>query len=141
MILPNFALIFIAPLLVYICYTDILYRKIYNSIIILLLVLCIIFALFTHSSLNIYAALITLIIGICLFYARIIGAGDIKLLAVLALSVPPTYIFDWLLLVALCGAVLVVIILICYYLLHIGRKTLPYGVAICSGYLILYWLA
>jgi prepilin peptidase CpaA len=128
------------PILAYLCYTDIKFRKIYNATVICLLVLVLISACFYRCMPNWQYALIIFFGGLILFYIGGIGAGDIKLLSVLSLTVPKEYIVDFLLLTGLSGLPLILVILINYHYFGGKNKSLPYGVAICAGYVALHFL-
>ncbi|QIQ21307.1 A24 family peptidase [Zophobihabitans entericus] len=130
----------ILPILIYICYTDIRYRKIYNIVLVVLLVITIINSFYFSIIPNWKGALIIFLVGLALFYLGGIGAGDIKLLAVLSLSVPENHIIDFILLISFCGLPLIAIVLFCYYVLKMKNKTIPYGVAINTGYFLLYFM-
>ncbi|MCO6523986.1 MAG: prepilin peptidase [Candidatus Schmidhempelia sp.] len=128
------------PILAYICYTDIKFRKIYNVTIVCLLVLVLVCAYFYKWMPNWQSALLIFFCGLVLFYIGGIGAGDIKLLSVLSLSIPKEYILDFLLLVGFSGLPLILVVLIIYHFCGRKNKSLPYGVAICVGYFILHFL-
>jgi len=82
-------------------------------------------------------ALLTFAICAVLFAIRMMGGGDVKLLAALALWIQPAH-FAWLVVVmSLLGAVLTV----AFASWHIarrkpGRAAIPYGVAICGAGLL-----
>lgn len=82
-------------------------------------------------------ALATFAICAVLFALRMMGGGDVKLLAALALWIRPDH-FIWLVVVmSLIGAVLTVV----FAGWHIarrqpGRAAIPYGVAICAAGLL-----
>jgi prepilin peptidase CpaA len=128
------------PILAYSCYTDIKFRKIYNANVVFLLAFVLISACFYRCMPNWQYALIIFFCGLFLFYIGGIGAGDIKLLSVLSLTIPEAYIVDFLLLIGLCGLPLILVILINYHYCGGKNKSLPYGVAICTGYVALHFL-
>ncbi|MBA3053757.1 MAG: peptidase [Sphingomonadales bacterium] len=82
-------------------------------------------------------AIVTFIICAGLFALRMMGGGDVKLLAALALWIRPEH-FGWLVvMMSLIGAVLTV----AFASWHIarrqpGRAAIPYGVAICAAALL-----
>lgn len=88
-------------------------------------------------------AVLTFVVCAVLFALRMMGGGDVKLLAALALWIRPEH-FAWLVVwMSLIGAVLTV----AFASWHIarrqpGRAAIPYGVAICAaGLLTVYYKA
>ncbi|WP_157665863.1 A24 family peptidase [Tatumella citrea] len=126
-------------LLLSVCYTDISSRKIKNNTVMLVALLSLIIAVTINGNVNILWPLMTLIVGMLLVIANVIGAGDIKLIAALSLSIPADQMVNFLFLVTLSGIPLILIVIF-LRLLHKGSRkmTLPYGVAISCGYLLLH---
>lgn len=123
-------------ILVRICYTDIRYRLIKNIDVAFVLLLVVITLLITNQSINLPAALIFFVVGFILVAVNVVGAGDIKLLTVLALTIPEDSVINYLLLMSIFGVFLTLIELVLRYFRkkHVARG-LPYGVAISSSYL------
>ncbi len=123
-------------ILIRICYTDIRYRLIKNIDVAFVLLLVIATLLITSQSPNFLAALIIFAIGFILVAINIVGAGDIKLLSVLALTIPRGDVVSYLLLMSIIGVFLA---LIEFFLRRFNKKHvargLPYGVAISGSYL------
>lgn len=119
-----------------ICYTDIRYRLIKNIDVAFTLLLVIATLFVTNQSINFSAALIFFAVGFLLVIINVVGAGDIKLLTVLALTIPAGHVISYLLLMSLFGLFLAVIEIILrrFSKRHIARG-LPYGVAISGSYL------
>jgi prepilin peptidase CpaA len=68
------------------------------------------------------------------FYAGMMGGGDVKLAAALALWFPPDGTMKFLILMSLAGGALTLIILAIHRLRRRqGRPEIPYGVAIAFG--------
>jgi prepilin peptidase CpaA len=68
------------------------------------------------------------------FYAGMMGGGDVKLAAALALWFPPAGTVKFLVLMSLAGGVLTLVILAWHRLRRRGgRPEIPYGVAIAFG--------
>jgi prepilin peptidase CpaA len=68
------------------------------------------------------------------FYAGLMGGGDVKLAAALALWFQPASIIKFLVLMSLAGGVLTLVILAFHRLKRReGRPEIPYGVAIAFG--------
>lgn len=142
MMLKNVADIFIAILLMgmllRVCYTDIRYRLIKNKDVVIILVL-IAGGLTLHGRPFHYQyALIVLSIGIVLVLINIIGAGDIKLLAVLALSFTPASLLSYLVIMSFSGVVLAIFEVIMMKIKKRRTHGLPYGVAIVSSYILFF---
>ena len=68
------------------------------------------------------------------FYAGMMGGGDVKLAAALALWFPPLFTVKFLVLMSLAGGVLT-LLLLAWHRAHKreGRPEIPYGVAIAFG--------
>jgi prepilin peptidase CpaA len=68
------------------------------------------------------------------FYAGMMGGGDVKLAAALALWFPPLGTVQFLVLMSLAGGVLTLVVLALHHLRkREGRPEIPYGVAIAFG--------
>lgn len=125
-------------LLAVICYTDIRQRIISNKVILFLSVLILPYAYLAFKEIYILNALLTLVVGFLLFSFGIIGAGDIKLLAVLMLTVPTQQIIPFLFFISFFGFLLIVIGWL-FFRQNIKTQGLPYGVAISFGFLLTMW--
>ena len=119
------------------CYTDIRYRIIENKCVISILLINVLFFLMGKEQIYLSSSIVILSIGTVCVLSHCIGAGDVKLLAVLGLTFPLRELLDFIFLVAVSGLPLILVI---YCLHHFTRgkfsKTLPYGVAITCGYLL-----
>jgi prepilin peptidase CpaA len=68
------------------------------------------------------------------FFAGMMGGGDVKLAAALALWFPPGATLKFLVLMSIAGGVLTVLVLVVHRLRkRDGRPEIPYGVAIAFG--------
>ena len=68
------------------------------------------------------------------FYAGMMGGGDVKLAAALALWFPPLATVKFLVIMSIAGGVLTLVILVFHRLKkREGRPEIPYGVAISFG--------
>lgn len=76
-------------------------------------------------------------VGVIFVLVNLIGAGDVKLLSVLGMTFSLREVPDFIFLVTVSGLPLIVIVFCLHKYSH-GKfsKTLPYGVAISSGYLL-----
>ena len=121
-------------LLLVVCWTDLRYRLISNRVIMALLLVIIPFSYLMHGTLSWLPAVLCLVIGFVLFLLNVIGAGDVKLLAVLMLAIPSSFAIFFLFLTA-CAGLLLIIIGWLFYRQTIREKGLPYGIAISTGFL------
>ena len=72
------------------------------------------------------------------FYLGMMGGGDVKLAATLALWFSPPEILKFLVVMSIAGGVLTMGILIAHRLRsRVGRPKIPYGVAIACGALVI----
>lgn len=132
----NFFIYLTWLVLIVISYTDIRYRTISNQFILVTMGLMLLNALWGTNQFDYIAAIIFLLIGIVIFYLNVIGAGDIKLISVLILSIPINKVIDFLTLIALCGIPLILVAIIYKSVFKKNCITLPYGVAISLGYML-----
>jgi prepilin peptidase CpaA len=72
------------------------------------------------------------------FYAGMMGGGDVKLAAALALWFPPMVTVKFLVLMSIAGGVLTLLLLVWHRAMkRQGRPKIPYGVAIAFGALVI----
>lgn len=127
-------------LLAVICLSDIRTRIIANNIVLLLCGVIFPYAYLSNGEIFFLHAIVTLIVGIPLFGLRVVGAGDVKLLAVLMLAIPSQWVIPFLFLISFFGLILILFGWV-FFRQSIKTQGLPYGVAISSGYLATLWLA
>lgn len=127
----------LAFMLLSVCYTDISSRRIKNNAVVFIAVLSLTISVVQGNSINIFWPFITLVLGMFLVTVNVIGAGDIKLISALSLSLPAKQMADFIFWITLSGIPLILIV-VALRLWHPGSKkmTLPYGVAISCGYLL-----
>lgn len=131
--------IFIHAILVFVCYTDIRWRKITNCTTSLILLLSLLLAFNLSDSFPLMALLILFISGFILSLVGVIGAGDVKLVCALSTGISTTGIGHFLLLIGILGIPLTLITLLYYRAFSIRNViTIPYGVAICCSYWMLW---
>ncbi|MBI0030866.1 prepilin peptidase [Gilliamella sp. B14384G15] len=119
------------------CYTDIKYRIISNYIVIVIFALAILNYAFGLGALNYSASGIFLVCGLLMFYCRLVGAGDIKLITVLLITIPAGNVMFFLAVTTFLGLPLAIFAIIYKWLKKVeGGITLPYGVAITGSYII-----
>ncbi|MBK5143523.1 prepilin peptidase [Budviciaceae bacterium BWR-B9] len=129
-------LLFIYIFLLYACYTDITARIIKNKTVIIVAILSIIIGVIKYNIPEIALPLFILFIGTILSSLGFFGAGDIKLIFALSLSLSNSLIISFILMTAISGLIVVIPIIIT----SIYRKkkiTVPYGIAISLGYLFI----
>ncbi|HTK49977.1 MAG TPA: prepilin peptidase [Gemmatimonadaceae bacterium] len=147
--------------------SDVRSRRIPNSLVLALAALGVVYsALLLSPTVGVPRALLGLAIGFGLwipFYAlRMLGAGDVKMFAAASCWLAPSQVFGAALLSALAGGVLSVIGLALAHGIGLttfriahglrdprmlatplavpkGRKTLPYGLAMAIGLLVVAW--
>lgn len=122
-------------LLIRLSWTDIKGRIISNKIILNLFLVIVPLAWIQYENVFVIPALIALFIGFLLFSLKIIGAGDVKLIAVLMLAIPSDQIFSFFFFTTFSG-LLVIIIGWIFFREPVRQNGLPYGVAISLGFLI-----
>ncbi|MGQ8774476.1 A24 family peptidase [Serratia sp. NA_112.1] len=124
-------------LLLIIGWQDVTSRLIRNrNLAFLILALCpMVFLSGAQPNLILSAAV--LLIGFPLFLAKVLGAGDVKLIATLALACTTDVFYSFLLLTALLGGFLALIGL---FFFHKNTKEhgIPYGVAISLAFIFSY---
>ena len=80
------------------------------------------------------AAVVVFLIFAAAFYAGMMGGGDVKLAAALALWFPPAATLRFLVAMSLAGGALTLALLVWHRARHRpGRPEIPYGVAIAFG--------
>ncbi|WP_373766710.1 prepilin peptidase [Glaesserella sp.] len=121
-------------LLIRLSWTDIRSRIISNNIIIILFFIILPLAWLTHGQIFIFSALMTLCAGFILFTLGVIGAGDVKLVSVLMLTISAEQIIPFFFFTSFAGLLLIIIGWI-FFRQSIRNNGLPYGVAISIGFL------
>lgn len=134
-ILMNSIFLIMLLLLVWITYSDIRSRTISNKAIIAISIVSILLGFYHHNTINILAALSFLVLGFILFNFNILGAGDVKLISALSLSLTTQQIWPFLWLTAVLGGVIVFIGLL-FFRRSIRQSGVPYGPAIAVGYFL-----
>lgn len=127
--------ILLVLLLIGLSWTDLTRRVISNNTVLLLLAVVIPFSLIHHGQIFFLPALLFLFFGFLLFSLGVIGAGDIKLIAVLMLSIPTEQLISFFFLTS-CSGLLLIIIGWLFFRESIRKAGLPYGIAISLGFLM-----
>ncbi|TBU90024.1 prepilin peptidase [Phytopseudomonas dryadis] len=119
----TFSLIVLLPALAFVCGSDLLYRRIHNLLILLLLALWLVLPacapfglgpwaelgsaeLFQRMARSLLGALLVLLVGYGLFRLGRVGAGDVKLMAVICLWMGQDKQMTFLIVTALAGGLL-----------------------------------
>ncbi|MDO7253127.1 prepilin peptidase [Helicobacter cappadocius] len=122
---------------IWIFYTDIFFRVISN-IQIIFIGLLITFSFFIYDfDFNLWTAFIVFFVGVFVWRFGILGAGDVKLISTLIFIMPYDAISLFLFLISIIGAMIAIFIYICAKFKKI-EKSVPYGVAIMSSFLLLF---
>lgn len=86
---------------------------------------------------NIVLSAVVLLVGFPLFLGNMLGAGDVKLIATLALAFTPPLFYSFLLLTAFLGGFLALIGLLFFHK-NTKEHGIPYGVAISLAFIFSY---
>lgn len=116
-------------------YTDIKFRKIYNSVPLIIIAVSLFLNAFSDINVSYVSASLILLIGFVLSVFNIWGAGDAKLCFALSLSMPAVNLPAFLLLTSVIGGLMAILMLFIPRL-YGKYKTLPYGIAIGCGYFV-----
>lgn len=125
--------IILTILLLFISWQDLLLRTITHRSLLCLFIFLIPLLFQPGWQLNYFAALAVLSGGFILFALNVIGGGDVKLMALLALFTPEKLFVDFLVLTACIGGVITIFGLI-FFRRQIREQGVPYGVAICLAF-------
>jgi prepilin peptidase CpaA len=138
--LPDLFGILLAVLLLMAAWTDIRTRTISNELNAAIAIFAIAFwwaigePLWPDVALRIAVALGLFLLFAVLFMLRLIGGGDVKMIAALALWLPVQALMQMLTIMALSGGVIAIILLIRQrWRPNAAKPELPYGVAIAIG--------
>ncbi|WP_253649812.1 prepilin peptidase [Vibrio sp. Y29_XK_CS5] len=130
-------LLVLAIACLYVSITDFLHRKIQNNALLLLLLLQ---SFLSPLDLQITTFLLVLGIGLILYALIWIGAGDIKYVAVLSLTIPLNDLPWAYIMTAFAGGFLAIIYLITRKLISntsSSQEGIPYGIAISVGFYLI----
>ncbi|WP_314870036.1 prepilin peptidase [Aggregatibacter kilianii] len=121
-------------LLVTLSVTDIRSRIISNQVVLLLLFAIAPLSLLKYQTIFVIPALCALAIGFLIFSLGAMGAGDIKLISVLMLTIPHNEIIYFFFFTAFFGLLLIIVGWL-FFRKSIKENGLPYGVAISLGFM------
>ncbi|MDG6882643.1 Flp pilus assembly protein, protease CpaA [Phocoenobacter uteri] len=129
-----FLIVLVVLVLYWVSWTDISARIISNKAVLILFSVLLPFCWIYYGKVFFIPAIVTFVIGFLLFLLKVIGGGDVKLMAVLMLAVPHEQITSFLFLTSFFGLLLVIFGLL-FFRKAIKQLGLPYGVAISLGFL------
>lgn len=124
--------------LLLICYNDIRYRIISNKWVMTVTINTLVLSLIIYNTVSIIIPLLALLIGYIVFYFKLIGGGDVKLIIVLLFTLNPEQSLNFILYTAIMGGVVMIIGLL-FNRADIQQRGVPYAVAISSGFLISFF--
>ncbi|MGL9735661.1 MAG: prepilin peptidase [Symbiopectobacterium sp.] len=130
----------ISIILTFVCYTDIRCRKITNATTLLIFSLSLLLVFHHPEDLSLTLLLLLFCLGFVLSIACIIDTGDVEIVYVLSTGLSTTEMGNFLFLTGIVGIPLSLFTYFLYYRLFSKQNitTIPYGVAICSGYWLLW---
>lgn len=120
-------------LLLHVCYTDVTRRIIKNKTIVAIILVSIFCGIIQYGTPEILLSLTILFIGIIFSASNFFGAGDVKLIFALSLSLSKALILQFVLATMIAGLIVVFPVIICSFVKK-RRLTVPYGIAISLGY-------
>lgn len=124
--------------LLLICYSDIRHRVISNKWIMTVAINTLVLSFVIYSTISVIIPLLALLIGYVVFYFKLIGGGDVKLITVLLPTLHATQSVNFILYTAIMGGVVMIIGMLINRT-DIQQRGVPYAVAISSGFLISFF--
>lgn len=118
-----------------ICYSDIRYRIISNKFVVTIAITALVLSFITYNTVSIVIPLIALLTGYIIFHFNFIGGGDVKLIAVLLLTLNAGQSLNFILYTAIMGGVVMIIGMLINRD-DIQQRGVPYAVAISGGFLL-----
>lgn len=126
---------FLVMQLLLICYSDIRYRIISNKFVVTIAITALVLSFITYNTVSIVIPLIALLTGYIIFHFNFIGGGDVKLIAVLLLTLNSGQSLNFILYTAIMGGVVMIIGMLINRD-DIQQRGVPYAVAISGGFLL-----
>lgn len=133
-----YVLVPLLVVLILICFMDIRYRTIGNHWVIACAILVVLINIIEGREIHFLPAFLLLSIGFILFNFNVIGGGDVKLMAVLALAFEPSNVMLFIYSTAFFGGVIALLAL-CFFWKKSMTQGIAYGVAIIAGFIITYY--
>jgi prepilin peptidase CpaA len=137
----SFGIIYISAVGFIISKDDVLYRKIYNVKVGLMLIGCLYISII-NQSIYFESVLMMLGIGLVLGVLRVVAFGDVKLAAAMAVGVPIQHLLITIWQTLIFGGVVTIVVYLSYRIFNRGLSPfdwgVPYGVAIVFGFITTY---
>ncbi|AJJ10024.1 type IV leader peptidase family protein [Yersinia rohdei] len=134
-IFQSLLITFLVMQLLLICYSDIRYRIISNKFVVTIAITALVLSFITYNTVSIVIPLIALLTGYIIFHFNFIGGGDVKLIAVLLLTLNSGQSLNFILYTAIMGGVVMIIGMLINRD-DIQQRGVPYAVAISGGFLL-----
>ncbi|WP_145491035.1 A24 family peptidase [Yersinia rohdei] len=134
-IFQSLLITFLVMQLLLICYSDIRYRIISNKFVVIIAITALVLSFITYNTVSIVIPLIALLTGYIIFHFNFIGGGDVKLIAVLLLTLNSGQSLNFILYTAIMGGVVMIIGMLINRD-DIQQRGVPYAVAISGGFLL-----
>ncbi|WP_145525436.1 A24 family peptidase [Yersinia rohdei] len=134
-IFQSLLITFLVMQLLLICYSDIRYRIISNKFVVTIAITALVLSFITYNTVSIVIPLIALLTGYIIFHFNFIGSGDVKLIAVLLLTLNSGQSLNFILYTAIMGGVVMIIGMLINRD-DIQQRGVPYAVAISGGFLL-----
>ncbi|MDN0094882.1 A24 family peptidase [Yersinia rohdei] len=134
-IFQSLLITFLVMQLLLICYSDIRYRIISNKFVVTIAITALVLSFITYNTVSIVIPLIALLTGYIIFHFNFIGGGDVKLIAVLLLTLNAGQSLNFILYTAIMGGVVMIIGMLINRD-DIQQRGVPYAVAISGGFLL-----
>ncbi|CNI47966.1 putative tight adherance operon protein [Yersinia rohdei] len=134
-IFKSLLITFLVMQLLLICYSDIRYRIISNKFVVTIAITALVLSFITYNTVSIVIPLIALLTGYIIFHFNFIGGGDVKLIAVLLLTLNSGQSLNFILYTAIMGGVVMIIGMLINRD-DIQQRGVPYAVAISGGFLL-----
>lgn len=131
----NYSLLIALNLLIFscVCIFDWKHRKIPNNLNKIALVFNLVVALLNgYLALSLPISIVCFFVGVLLWYLRVLGAGDVKLLAALIVGIQPNLVTATLISIGFMGGILVIVMCVIGKVkrFNIYKKGIPYGIPI-----------
>ncbi|MGX9521743.1 prepilin peptidase [Vibrio mediterranei] len=116
-------------------YTDIKYRIIENKVIFVILSVCVIKSVLGQYIYETsYFAFVLIVFLLFIYYLKLIGGGDVKLVFAFLWGLNDDALFFSLILMLIIGAIQSLIMYVLKFARYTNESTLPYGVPIGVGF-------
>lgn len=124
--------------LLFICYGDIRHRVISNKWVMTVAINTLMLSFIIYTTISLAIPLLALVIGYIIFYFKLIGGGDVKLITVLLLTLNVEQSLNFILYTAIMGGIVMIIGMLINRA-DIQQRGIPYAVAISGGFLLSFF--